>query len=274
MATKEKALTKNEKHPIRAIDLVVEEVCFYNESLFRLTLGVTADSAEEIPTIEPGQFAQVEIPSVSGAFLRRPLSIYKATNQQLMLLVQVVGRGTTDLSRCHIGDRMNVLLPLGKGFSMPSKWLQKRHTSPLLVGGGVGIAPMFALSQRLQADGHSPKLLLGARSEKLLPNLEEIGQYSELLITTNDGSCGIKGLVTDHPIWEEKLDCIYCCGPTAMMKAVAKRAMKQGVPIEVSLENKMACGIGVCLCCIEPTTAGYQTTCTEGPVFDPYDLKW
>lgn len=268
-------MANHSRHPIKAMDMRVQEICFYNEQLFRLSLQIPEGSGEQVPEVDPGQFAQLQIPSPSGAFLRRPLSVFGATPHGVDFLVQVAGRGTADLSHCRVGDQLNVLLPLGRGFSTPQKWMLSRSSlAPLLVGGGVGIAPLYALSKTLKSAGYSPKLLLGARSATLLPDLEEVGRYSDLLITTDDGSLGTHGLVTSHPIWSEEIDCIYCCGPTPMMKAVARMAMERGIPIEVSLENKMACGVGVCLCCIEPTKAGYQTTCTEGPVFDPHDLEW
>jgi dihydroorotate dehydrogenase electron transfer subunit len=161
---------------------------------------------------------------------------------------------------------------LGKGFTFPDK-----SDKVLLVGGGSGVAPMLFLAKESGLARSNVSLLLGARTNHDHINVDNYGQYGELFFTTEDGSLGEKGFVTQHFIFQNNIknfDKIYACGPDAMMKAIAKEAKKANVFCEVSLENLMACGFGVCLCCIEPTIKGNLCVCTEGPVFNIKDLKW
>ena len=172
-----------------------------------------------------------------------------------------------------------------------------RH-SPLLVGGGVGVAPLLYLGRVLKERGVRPTFLLGARTKDLLLRLDAFREVGEVLVTTEDGSMGEKGFVTQHSVFEsgdersekrdernekgdergetrnEKRDIsmIQCCGPTPMMKAVAKLAIERGIACEVSLENRMACGVGACLCCVQETKEGHKCVCTDGPVFDASEL--
>ncbi len=144
----------------------------------------------------------------------------------------------------------------------------------LLVGGGVGIAPMLLLAKSLYKKGNEITVLIGGRSvaDIIEPDLYE--PYGIVGITTDDGSAGIKGLVTQHPAFEKISDysMVYSCGPDPMMKAVTGIAKSHDIACEVSLENLMACGIGACLCCVAETTTGNRTTCVDGPVFDVKDL--
>ena len=145
----------------------------------------------------------------------------------------------------------------------------------LLVGGGVGTAPMLYLGEQLAKKGHKPTFLLGARSDKDLLQLEEFAKYGEVYTTTEDGSHGEKGYVTQHSILNKvRFEQIYTCGPKPMMVAVAKYAKSNQIECEVSLENTMACGIGACLCCVENTTEGHLCVCKEGPVFNINKLLW
>ena len=145
----------------------------------------------------------------------------------------------------------------------------------LLVGGGVGIAPLLFLGKHLMSIGYRPDWLLGFRNRERIIDLEEYRQIGTVYLTTEDGSEGEKGYVTNHSVLSERrYDRVSCCGPDPMMKAVAAYCAKTGIKCEVSLENLMACGIGICLCCIVPTVKGNICTCTEGPVFNITDLKW
>ena len=149
------------------------------------------------------------------------------------------------------------------------------NTKLLLVGGGVGTAPMLYLGACLKAAGFAPVFLLGARSASDLLQLEDFEQYGEVYMTTEDGSAGEKGYVTNHSILNDvNFDQIYTCGPKPMMMAVAKYAKSKNIACEVSLENTMACGIGACLCCVEKTSEGHVCVCTEGPVFNIEKLTW
>jgi dihydroorotate dehydrogenase electron transfer subunit len=186
--------------------------------------------------------------------------------------VQKVGDGTRKLAEYTVGETINVMYPLGNSFLEPLPLVEKEI---LLVGGGVGVAPLLLLGAELQAKKFNPTFLLGARSANDLLELDIFARYGEVLTTTEDGSAGEKGYVTQHSVLQKmRFDKIYTCGPTPMMKAVARYAKEHNINCEVSLENTMACGIGACLCCVEDTQEGHKCVCTDGPVFNIKDLKW
>ncbi len=146
-----------------------------------------------------------------------------------------------------------------------------------MIGGGCGVAPLMFLAQSLCMDKQNVTILIGGRKKHDLFEIDEYRKCGEVLITTEDGSEGEKGLVTEHSILKkEKLPYskIFCCGPEMMMRSVASIAHRHQIECEVSLENSMACGFGVCLCCITPTKHGNQRVCMEGPVFDTRELEW
>jgi dihydroorotate dehydrogenase electron transfer subunit len=145
----------------------------------------------------------------------------------------------------------------------------------LLIGGGCGVAPLLFLAKYLKSHDRKFDILMGFRSLDRIIEYEEYKKLGQVFLTTEDGSEGEKGFVTQHSLLKkEKFDRIYCCGPDAMIKAIAEYARKNDINCEVSLENLMACGIGVCLCCVVNTVNGNVCTCTDGPVFNIYDLKW
>ena len=229
---------------------------------------------EPLPEMLPGQFAEIRIDGSNTTFLRRPISINyvdRKTNE-LWFLVQLVGDGTRKLATVERGDIVNVVLPLGNGFTVP----ENTDTNVLLVGGGVGTAPMLYLGEALLKKGIKPTFLLGARSKNDLLQLEHFEALGDVYMTTEDGSMGEKGYVTMHSILNQKrFDMIYTCGPKPMMMAVAKYAKSQEIECEVSLENTMACGVGACLCCVEKTAdEGHVCVCKEGPVFNVKKLLW
>lgn len=254
------------------MDLVVtqNEKLNQNYCLIKLT---TPDSSS-LPSMYPGQFVEVRVDNSPSTYLRRPISVNfvdKATNE-LWLLVQVIGDGTQKMSEYKQGDIVNLLLPLGNTFTIPST---NSGQELLLIGGGVGTAPMLYLGACLKEKGFTPKFLLGARSENDLLQLDDFRQYGEVYCTTEDGSFGEKGYVTDHSVLKNStFSSIYTCGPKPMMMAVAKYANVNKINCEVSLENVMACGFGVCLCCVEKTREGNICVCTEGPVFNIEKLTW
>lgn len=230
-------------------------------------------SSSPLPEMCPGQFAEIRVDGSPTTFLRRPISINYVDRErnQVWFLVQLVGDGTKRLGEAKIGDNINVVLPLGNGFTMPTEPSKKL----LLVGGGVGTAPMLYLGEQLAKMGYKPTFLLGARSEKDLLQLDEFAKYGDVYTTTEDGSHGEKGFVTQHSVLNAvKFDQIYTCGPKPMMMAVAKYAKANDINCEVSLENKMACGVGACLCCVENTQEGHLCVCKEGPVFNINKLLW
>jgi dihydroorotate dehydrogenase electron transfer subunit len=145
----------------------------------------------------------------------------------------------------------------------------------LIVGGGVGIAPLLFMGMEMQKKGIRPVFLLGVRSKRDLIRLDAYRACGDVFVTTEDGSEGEKGFVTQHSMLQkEKFDSIVVCGPKPMMMAIASYARATGTPCEVSLENMMACGLGACLCCVEDTKDGNVCVCKEGPVFDIERLKW
>lgn len=249
------------------MELIGREV--YSDKLF-LAHFAPIDQTLELPTCQPGQFVEVWIKNCDGVMLRRPISIYHASEKVLDLLIQDAGKGTKTLFDAPVGSRFHIMLPLGNSFHLPD--LTDR---PLLVGGGVGVAPMYALGCAMKAMGIEPTFLLGARSKMHFSDLSHFTSLGQLYITTEDGTLGEKGYVTQHSILQkDSFTHIYMCGPTPMMQAVARWAKKEGIPAQASLENHMACGIGVCLCCVEPTVRGHKTVCHDGPVFDTTELLW
>ena len=222
--------------------------------------------------ILPGQFVQVAIPQSKSTFLRRPISVCFTdyVSGELWLLVRNAGEGTNALINSNSGDVYSVILPLGHGFNIPADNRKKM----LLVGGGVGVAPLLYLGSEMQKQGFDVHFALGARSAADLLLLPEFKKYGTVHVSTEDGSMGEKGFITQHSVFSTDIDCIACCGPTPMMKAVAKIAKSKSIECEVSLENLMACGLGACLCCVEDTVRGNVCVCTDGPVFNINDLKW
>jgi dihydroorotate dehydrogenase electron transfer subunit len=227
---------------------------------------------QTLPAMEPGQFIQVRVDGSPNTYLRRPISInfVDTEKNQLWLLIQLVGDGTKTLAATPIGNKVNMILPLGNRFSKP-----EASDRVLLVGGGVGVAPLLMLGKEIMEMGLEVTFLLGARSSKDLLELDEFSKYGQVYTTTEDASAGEKGFVTQHSILNEQaFTKIYTCGPKPMMQAVSNYASKKNIECEVSLENSMACGIGACLCCVEDTVDGHVCTCTTGPVFNIKKLKW
>lgn len=230
-------------------------------------------SSSALPEMHPGQFVQVHIEDSPTTYLRRPISINMVDygRNEILLLVAAIGEGTRHLVRKKPGDKVNCLLPLGNSFTMP----RSTNERVLLVGGGVGIAPMLFLGKRLVETGVRPTFLLGARTAAELLEKDMFSEFGDLYLTTEDGSEGEKGYVTNHSILKEKrFDHIATCGPKLMMMSVARYAKQNDIECEVSLENDMACGLGACLCCVEDTTDGHICVCTEGPVLNIKKLLW
>lgn len=247
----------------KIIDFTIQENRRLNQDNFLLVLHT-----ENLPEIEAGQFVNVKVENSPETFLRRPISVHDVDKGLLYLLIKIAGSGTEKLSELKAGEKLNVLLPLGNSFTIPETG------RCLLVGGGVGIAPMLHLSKELSAKGLSPVLLIGTRSKKDIVLQDTFSKYAQVYYTTEDGSYGEQGYPTQHTILHEHFDHIFCCGPEPMMRAVARYAYSRNIDCEVSLENMMACGIGACLCCVTDTKEGNRCVCTEGPVFNIKDLKW
>lgn len=234
-----------------------------------LTL-VTSDGAS-LPTIVPGQFVEVKV-DASGVLLRRPISICDIIlDTRLILLVKPVGKASTFMTEMPIGSQLDIMLPLGNGFDISAA---SGHRV-LLVGGGVGVAPMVMLSRYLYEAGADVTVVIGGRSSADVEGVKSLFiKGVNTYISTDDGSVEHHGLVTQNPAFASEYDVIYTCGPTPMMKAVAKIAKQRNIDCYVSLENMMGCGIGACLCCVEKTIEGNLCVCTDGPVFKTDKLLW
>ncbi|MEG2276591.1 MAG: dihydroorotate dehydrogenase electron transfer subunit [Odoribacter sp.] len=249
----------------KIIDFTVKEKRRLNADTFLLILH-----SMEIPEIKAGQFVNVKIEDAPSTFLRRPISVHDVDPVKglLYLLIKIAGKGTAKLSELEPNDKLNTILPLGNSFTQPT------DGRCLLVGGGVGIAPLLHLAKELKEKKIQPVLLIGTRTAQDVVLKEEFEKYATVYYTTEDGSLGEKGYPTQHSILNEPFDHIFCCGPEPMMKAVARYAYSKHIDCEVSLENMMACGIGACLCCVNDTRAGHKCVCTDGPIFNINDLKW
>ncbi len=228
------------------------------------------------PLVQPGQFAHIRVLPMKDALLRRPFSIYQVAGDTFSILYKAVGKGTEALSRMRAGEELSAIGPLGHGFTVP----QPGGEMPLLVAGGYGMAAMYLLAQRSPQKGIV--FVGGRRRVDILCETEFRALGWDVRVTTEDGSHGEKGLVT-HPLIAELRRTtagrkIFACGPTPMLKAVAKIAEEFSVPAELSMDEHMCCGVGVCLTCVIPvkTSEGweYQRTCTEGPVFDSRQVVW
>lgn len=241
----------------------------YSRLVLRMCDSAAGGALNEV---RPGQFVEVLIPEQKTTFLRRPISVNFVTpyDNEIHLLVRKAGNGTKFLCEVEEGQLLNLVLPLGNGFS-----LNPMPEHPLLVGGGVGVAPLLYLGKKLADNGIRPTFLLAAKTKNDLLEVDRFRQYGEVILSTDDGSAGHQGLVTENPALRDgEWDMVYCCGPMPMMKAVAAIAAARDIRCEVSLENTMACGLGACLCCVEDTVDGNVCVCKDGPVFDVKRLKW
>lgn len=212
-----------------------------------------------------GQFVQLALP---GRYLRRPISICDYDARHLLLLYKVVGAGTDQLSEMKVGEQIEVISGLGNGFC-PEKTAQKA----LLVGGGMGVAPLYRLAKDLLAAGKAVHVILGfntAAEVCLETEFKALGV--DVTISTADGSKGVKGFVTDAiQTLPQDYDYFYTCGPMVMMKAVCQLCPTEG---EASLEERMGCGFGICYGCTIKTAKGAKRVCADGPVFAKGDLLW
>ena len=221
----------------------------------------------------PGQFTMVRLPD-DVVLLRRPYSFCDTdrANGRFSLLVKEVGRGTRGLAALPLGSTVDCLGPLGSTFSMPGA-----DEHPVIIAGGVGIAPFVAFCRVLAEGGRSATVLLGGRREEDLYLREEFERLGmDVRCTTEDGSFGVKGrvsLLVDEACAEASNARLYSCGPTPMLLALAEIGRKKRVPHEVSLERRMGCGMGCCLGCVVYTDE-YVRCCTEGPVFDAETIDW
>lgn len=227
----------------------------------------------------PGQFVHVRVPALEMSALRRPFSVFDSEDGKVTVLYKTVGRGTAALNAVKTGDTISVLGPLGHGFPSAFKG------TAMLVGGGYGVAPLHFLAKRLIGSGVSAsriKLFIGGRTGTDLLALDRFESLGiGVFKATNDGSEGVKGLVTD-PLDDELAKLreqgeqfeLFACGPDPMLKAVAMRAVGTGSKGWISMDRHMICGVGACYACIQRTVRGNSRCCIEGPVFAAEDLVW
>lgn len=229
----------------------------------------------------PGQFVNI---GVAGKFLRRPISVCDYDRESITLLYDVVGEGTAELARMSKGMAVDLLLPLGNGFDIS---LSGDH--PLLFGGGIGIAPLYNLAKTLVAEGKHPTVILGFNTGNKVVWCREFASICSTYIATVDGSVPefcisaisessnpdipvVKGFVTDVIIkYSLSGSFFYACGPIPMMRALCETLDMDG---ELSLDGRMACGFGICMCCSLETKSGPKRICREGPVFPKNELIW
>jgi dihydroorotate dehydrogenase electron transfer subunit len=258
----------------------------YGDQYHSLTI-VAPDIGEKV---RPGQFINIRCGRDRSFVLRRPFSVYRVHKRggwssTIEIVFDIRGPGTTYLSQLRTHATIDVIGPSGRGFLLP-----KRRAHCLLVGGGVGAAPLFFLADELRNEGHRVDVILGARSARYLLNAIEVRRLASVYhITTDDGSMGEQGRVTD--VLEDTLEkcdteIVYTCGPHPMLAAISKVCVPRKLPIQVAVEELMACGYGVCMTCVMPVKNRkrskdgedeeivFARSCTEGPVFNGANVIW
>jgi dihydroorotate dehydrogenase electron transfer subunit len=219
---------------------------------------------------KPGQFVDIKVNDTLEPLLRRPFSIHRVDAKLVEVIYEVVGKGTEILSKKKTGDTLDVIGPLGSGFTF------KKTT--ILVAGGMGVAPLIFLAEKLK---EIPSLvLIGAKNKHKIICIKEFRKLGcQVKISTDDGSVGFKGKVTELlkkilPTMDYRVSTIYACGPRPMLKEISALSKKYNVPAQISLEEHMACGIGACLGCVVKTKDAYRRVCKEGPVFNADEIVW
>lgn len=220
-------------------------------------------SADTSAITAPGQFVNIHLP---GLYLRRPISICDWDEESLTLIYKVVGKGTDAMTRIKPPHRLDLLVGLGNGYDTT-----KSGQKPLLLGGGVGVPPLYGLCKALLGEGKDVTVILGFNAREELFYEEEFKALGvKVFVTTVDGSCGEKGFVTDVM---KNLDYtyFYTCGPSPMFRAIEKTAVTSG---QFSFEARMGCGFGACMGCSMETKSGAKRVCKDGPVFEREEILW
>jgi len=212
----------------------------------------------------PGQFVNIRL---AGKFLRRPISVCNVEGNLLTIIYKVVGSGTAQMAEMAAGESVDVLTGLGNGYD-----LSKSGDAPLLMGGGVGVPPMFYLARKLIAEGKKVTAVLGFnKAEEVFYEKEFAAIGAKTIVTTADGSYGIKGFVTDGAAQAGKYTYVYTCGPEPMLKAVYAKTETSG---QYSFEERMGCGFGACMGCTCKTKYGSKRICKDGPVLEKEEIIW
>ena len=258
----------------------VDEACelFANEKLSDVLWDMTLRAPQIARAILPGQFVHMKIPGMDGRILRRPFSVYDADPETgiLRILYQVVGKGSAHMTTLVPGrvDDISVMGPMGNPW-----WLPDGAQRVLFVLGGVGAAPLAMFGRQLASAGIKLDVCMGAQTKGALVMKDRYEQMigMEPVCATDDGTYGHSGFVTEPAaamLRENAYDLVCCCGPEPLMRIVAGLAAEADVPCEVSLEKRMACGIGACLSCVVDTVEGRKRSCIDGPVFDARKVVW
>jgi dihydroorotate dehydrogenase electron transfer subunit len=241
--------------------------------VYHLTLKAPKIAAEA----KPGQFVMVKVAPGLEPTLRRPFSLHRLDREagQVEIIYQVVGKGTDILTERKPGEQIEVLGPLGRGFCL------KEGKRIGLVGGGMGIAPLLAVAEQAVQEGREVVAFLGARTGDYLLAQEKFERLGQVFVVTDDGSVGEKALVSkplEEYLENQQLDLLLACGPTPMLKALTGIVEAQGIPTQLSLEQRMGCGVGACLGCAFPVKADtpegytYKRVCHDGPVFWAHEV--
>lgn len=234
---------------------------------------------EIVQNARPGQFVHLLCSDNTEPLLRRPFSFHRIDRNSFDVLYRVMGIGTNLLAKRPKGDTIDLIGPLGNGFDLP-KLKDKKQARALLIGAGMGIAPLLALAQKIKP-GKNIAVLIGAKNKNQISCADEFCKLgAKVHFSTDDGSLGHKGLITDllKKILLSTVNCqlstIYACGPKPMLQKLTQLSRNFNVRAFGSLEENMACGVGACLGCAVGTKFGYQRVCKEGPVFDLGDILW
>lgn len=265
---------RNETVSIKSQRRIAEETW---EMILQLP-GGGQEKAPETQQIRPGQFINIKL---EGMYLRRPISICDWTEDTLTIIYKTVGRGTEQMSRMKAGETLDILYPLGNGYTLTHEDSEEssRQTCfsrPLLIGGGAGAPPMYGLCKGLIDKGARPTVILGFKNAGEVfgkSRFTELG--ARVIVTTEDGSEGVQGFVTDAMdlAADEPYDSLFACGPEAMLKAVDGKAPKD-IPGQMSFERRMGCGFGACMGCSCKTRYGSKRICVEGPVLERSEIIW
>lgn len=241
----------------------------YKESIYKIVLNekIAKDVYKMILQGDtqyitaPGQFINIKL---SGKYLRRPISVCDCSDDAITVIYKVVGKGTEQMSDMKVGEELDVLTGLGNGYDIT------KSTKPLLIGGGVGVPPMYLLAKRLIDDGQRPVVVIGFNTrDEVFYEQEFKALGCEVRVTTVDGSYGIKGFVTDA--FPDDYDYFYTCGPMPMFKAIENKAKTSG---QYSFEERMGCGFGACMGCSCKTKYGSKRICKDGPVLEREEIIW
>lgn len=227
--------------------------------------------APEAARAAAGQFLHIRTSEAWDPLLRRPISIFRVFDDGVSLLVRDVGRGTDLITRARVGERLDCIGPLGRGFE-PVRGARRL----LMVGGGYGVAPLVGLAEKLLPGGAEVVLLVGAATAAHVFPADQLPPAVEYEATTVDGTLGQQGVVTELvPRFLDWADAVYACGPHGMLESLSKAcAARPRLPVQVAMEQQMGCAMGVCLACVIPTRHGYQRVCRDGPVFQASEVIW